>query len=107
MSMAAVLGMHVFRDAPRDCSCTCGEMFYDWRRNPAEVQIEHHLHVEERLHAAGFGTVQEAGSQGYQDGYSKGYQKGYADGAALTDGYKVGHNHGFVKGLNHHKEDQS
>lgn len=55
-TMAGVLAEHTFADDDT-CACTCDEMFYDWRRTPEEVQVEHRLHVEERLHAAGFGRV--------------------------------------------------
>lgn len=61
--MKDVLAAHTFAEDDT-CGCTCDKMFYDWRRTPEEVQIEHRLHVEERLTAAGYGSQYDAWFEG-------------------------------------------
>jgi hypothetical protein len=64
-TMAEVLAEHQLVHG--DWSCTCEEMFYDSRLNGAELGVEHRLHVEERLSAAGFGLVKEAQAGALRD----------------------------------------
>ena len=64
-TMAEVLAEHTFT-TDDTCACTCDEMFYDWRRTPEEVQIEHRLHVEMQLHNAGFGLVADAKAEAHK-----------------------------------------
>jgi hypothetical protein len=68
-TMAEVLAEHTFT-TDDTCACTCDEMFYDWRRTPEEVQIEHRLHVEMQLHNAGFGLVADAKAEAWDEGWA-------------------------------------
>lgn len=56
--MSGVIGRHFLEVV--DDACSCEEMFYDSRLTRLQIKHEHSLHVEERLHAAGFGPVREA-----------------------------------------------
>lgn len=56
-SVADILAEHTFADDDT-CACTCDEMFYDWRRTPEQIKVEHDLHVEMELHNEGFGRTQ-------------------------------------------------
>lgn len=55
--MAEVVAAHVLFDAD---SCTCDEMFYDYRLTAEQIKVEHSLHVEERLAASGYGKLEDA-----------------------------------------------
>ncbi|MGK3957861.1 hypothetical protein ACLKOZ_16915 [Arthrobacter sp. R4] len=84
-TMAEVLAEHTFT-TDDTCACTCDEMFYDWRRTPEEVQIEHSLHVEMELHNAGFGLVADAGAKAWDEAVNEAdrqWQIGHGSAAIL------------------------
>lgn len=57
VTMAEVIAEHRYWEDGG--SCGCDDMFYDTRRAEKDIWVEHALHVEERLEAAGFGSVEK------------------------------------------------
>lgn len=57
-ALTDVLAKHQYR--PNDRSCTCDENWYDTRPSRDQDLVEHFLHVESELAAAGFGSVGDA-----------------------------------------------
>jgi len=61
----AILAGHQFN--AKDGSCSCKRMFYDTRRAPNLVLVEHFLHVEVELHIAGYGDMAAAADKARKD----------------------------------------
>jgi len=61
----AILAGHQFN--AEDGSCSCKRMFYDTRRAPNLVLVEHFLHVEVELHIAGYGDMAAAADKARKD----------------------------------------
>lgn len=64
-ALTDILAKHQYRASDR--SCTCDENWYDFRPSPDQDLIEHVLHVEHQLAAAGYGSVTEAKAKALQE----------------------------------------
>jgi hypothetical protein len=53
--MAEVISKHQY--VYGNACCTCGDIWYDHRLMPSQLQIEHFLHIEKGLIDAGYGRI--------------------------------------------------